>query len=428
MSDNYFDTGFRFEQYINERLLEISDEGERRALKDVMREMMIPFYRNTEKAYEELQQKCQATIHGNLGRYEMITGLMEKDKIDTTEEAMVVMNQQDLGEQTVDVDEMLDALGQREPFPVMKVYLNTSYKEIRRILIKRPDFNGKILTDAGEYRATFRLRQDHSYLKQVTDLYVHFAKNNIPWSTVCAPYLAKFFYVDLIKTDCPEVEEIRQVIVDFEEYQDIVFYDMVPVWNVRILEERTSAYPSFAMDQIHYDHCIFKERLQKNRDYLVSCDETRLWNVYRENDDLHIICDSNSPVRFQLYEFLYDAYDTQYSHPVFHNHCEEPQVTHCVHTKAQVKHFVRSLGYEDWISLVDMVQTDSYEGSRHETYAVDAFLEDEIRTCDSRKILIFQFAEKKPGHVLNQDIMSYLVGRIQWLLPEFECIGAIVAV
>ena len=75
--------------------------------------------------------------------------------------------------------------------------------------------------------------------------------------------LYKFFDVKIVKTQCPADEMIQKITVDFEEYKQYAHFDLIPVWNIRMVEEKTGAYPELTIDQIHYDHCIYKGHFKK---------------------------------------------------------------------------------------------------------------------------------------------------------------------
>lgn len=422
MSD-FFTTDFDFEKYIDSRLLEVSDENERRALKEVLRASLLPFYQGTEEAFHRIERRVENAQGNGKGRFQIITGISEKSKIDSTEEAMIVMDPEDLTDKIVDVDEMLEALEENQPYTVMRVYVKADYHSIRKLIISRREWKGVITTNEGEYQARFRWKQNISYYQKITELYPVFEENNIPWRTVCAPYLAKFFDVDVIQTDCPADEEITKISVDFEEIQDKILYHMVPMWNVRAVEERSSAYPDFAIDQIHYEHLIFKEKIKEKRDYLICSNGIKLWEVFRQDGDIHVVCDADSPTEFQMIEFGYEAFSKKYDYETFYNESYEEYKDRCVHTKAEVKRFVEHLGVSEWLKLTDFQYMDKVPEGKKQTYSLNQFLEDEIRVSKNRDVLVFIFECSKVGHELNQDVMSYVVSCLQWKFPEFECIG-----
>ena len=81
-----------------------------------------------------------------------------------------------------------------------------------------------------------------------------------------------------------------------------------------------------------------------------------------------------------------------------------------------------SLGIEE-LSLVGMEIKKATENMEPKTYSMDPFLEDEIRTSKEREVLLLTFRAKDPSSYLNYDLMSYVVSRVQWELPEFWCVG-----
>ena len=55
MSVKFFEDGFDYKKYIDERLLEVPDMAERHQLRNVMSEMLIPFYENVEQSYKQIE-------------------------------------------------------------------------------------------------------------------------------------------------------------------------------------------------------------------------------------------------------------------------------------------------------------------------------------------------------------------------------------
>lgn len=423
MEEFFFTKGFQFEKYIKERLLEIVDEGERRMLKELLQATLIPFYEQTENAYAKLEKRLEQTQEKQKERYEIITGVAVRTQVDITEEAMVPMRYEDLHPFLVDGEEMKRSVQNGNPYTVMKVFIKKEYTDIRRIEQEVRNFNGILYTATGEYPAVFRLQKNQSYLEQIASLYAVFEKNGVEWNTVCAPYLGKYFDVQVIRTEAPMEEEIVRIAVDFEEYKEAVIYDWIPMWNVRLREERTSAYPDFSLDRIHYDHCIFKGRFAPDRDYLVANEDIRIWNVFRSDGDMHILCSEENPVRWKLIELGYEAKEKQFAMPVFGNRGIVSGERRCIHTEAEIKRYVSELGYEPYLQLVEVKQAADYPEQQICTYSMDKFIEEEIRVGERRSYMIFVFHPVERDHFLNQDIMSYVVSKMQWQLPEFICVG-----
>ena len=90
---------------------------------------------------------------------------------------------------------------------------------------------------------------------------------------------------------------------------------------------------------------------------------------------------------------------------------------------AELRKTVAELGYEKYMILQDIRRVDGIYTEPRLTYSMDSFIEDEIRIGANRSKLIFKFKATDKEFYLNRDIMSYILSRIQWQLPEFECIG-----
>lgn len=422
MENLFFESDFRFDKYLADRLLEISDEGERRALKDVASKTLLPFYEMTEEKYRELEQRLFQAVQIQKSRFNIITGIASRKKIDVTEDATYPMNYGDLSDVTVDTRELMEKLSEGKTYAIFRVFLQADVSLLRRLDRERRRFRGTARTSLGEYHAEVRLVKNQSYLKQVAQLYPLFENNGIKWKTVCMPYLSKFYDVEVCSTDCPEHEEIMEFKIDFAEYAPYVRYDLIPVWNVRFLSEKTGAYPDLAVDRVHYEHCIYRSHLLEDREYLVAEEGVRLWEAFMQDGDLHIVCDEQNPRTWKLLEINYKALTQSHEFPVYQNGEKRPMSQNCIHVKAEIKRFLDSLWCEE-LSLMDVELLGADAMRDAKTYSMDSFLEDEIRVGKNRETLLFHFRAKDPGYYLNYDLMSYLISRIQWELPEFACIG-----
>lgn len=421
MENLFFDSDFQFEKYLNERLLEVSDEGERKALKEVLHKTLLPFYEHAEERYGELQRRLSqsSTVTGR--KFELITAIARRDQIDATDTAMFPMNREDLNEIIADGEEMLEKVRAGKPYPLFHVFLQADYPTLRRIQREKRRFCGMLYTQDGEYRSEVRLAPNHSYLSQVAELYPLFEKNGIPWKTACIPYLSKFFDVEVLATDCPADQTVTKYKIDFEEYEDIIKYDVVPMWNVRVLKEKTGAYPDLAVDRVHYEHVIYRNRFAENRDYLVAEKDVNLWNVFFQDGDMHIVCDNPTPRTWYFLEFNYQIRQVKWETPYFGNG-EESGGNYRIHTRAEMKRFFEKLSCKN-LELTDVEWKESDSVKELNTYSMDDFLSDEIRVGKHREILLLKFRSRGEKDYLTYDVMSYLVSRIQWEIPEFLCVG-----
>ena len=424
MENQYFEPDFQFEKYLNDRLLEIEDEGERRALKDVLRKTLLPFYDHARERYEQLESRLYQAQGIGERKFELITGIAERSRIDVTDNAMFPMDEKDLEDPVVDGEELLEKVRAGKPYPILRVFVEADYKTIKRLQNEKRSFRGRIYTEDGEYGSQVRLTANHSYLEKIADLYPAFEKNGIPWKTACIPYLGKFFDVEVLSTDCPSDETITKYKIDFEEYTAMIRFDIVPMWNVRLFNEKTGAYPDLAKDRVHYEHVIYRNRFAGNSDYLIAEKDIHLWNVFFQDGDMHIVCDDPNPRNWNILELNYRIRDMKWETPYFGNGMTDSQ-NRRIHTKAEIRSFFASMNCKD-LELVDLELTESDAVKEKNTYSMDAFLEDEIRVGKGRETLLLKFRAVGEKNFLTYDIMSFLVSRLQWEIPEFLCVGELI--
>lgn len=416
---HFFEDGFDYHKYIEDRLLEVGDLNERKELKEVMRKTLLPFYEQVEEAYRLLEEKLLQKEAASHGACHVITGIEDKDRIDVTDSNMVPMLREDMEEKKVEIAELMESMDAGREHYVYTVYIGADYLKLKALDDAPRVFRGTVRTVyEEEFPARFCVRRCDKYIGELKKLYAEFINNGVSWHTVCAPYIYKMYDVFITETGCPNGEEIDRISVDFEEYASEVEYDRVPMWNISTLEIKTSSYPDFALDNIHYLHTIYESRLDVKKDYLVAGD-IPLWDVSMLNGELRIQCDESAPVNWVLREFSYEKGMITSGYRQFYN--TGGGMDRPIHTIAEAKRFVDSLGYDDCLQLTD-IRLDS-KASRDESYDMDAFLMEEIRHRRCGERLLFVFEPADAGNVLNRDIMSYLVSRLQMIYPEYLCRG-----
>ena len=331
---------------------------------------------------------------------------------------------EDAHKEVLSAQQMIEALEQGQSYKIMSIFIRLGYDRLRQIEQEQRYFRGTIYTDYSEYPMKVVIKKNERYLEKIRDLYRIFEENHVRWKSICAPYIEKIYDVYVVETECPDDDEILRIDVDFEELSDVILYDYIPMWNIYTGNERTGIYPELSVDRVNYDHLIYASRFQKGKDYLIDSRETKVWNVYRTDADMRIICDSAEPISWDVLEFSYEPYEREMDMPVFGNRDSSEIRDAEIHTMAEVKRFIHALGYDNLLKLKDIkVMKIKRQDIYKTTYSMDAFMEDELRNGFTRQVLRLVFQRvAEPGY-LDWDIMSYIISRIQWKLPEFNCIG-----
>lgn len=420
MAVHFFEDGFDYKRYIDERLLDVKDIDERSQIRNVVAEMLVPFYERIEEQYRQIEDRLFEKEVEQSGNYQIVTGIQARNRIDVTDKSMFPMRMQDLEDIEVQVEDLLSAVRQEQEYKIYSVFVQADYKVIRQLENSKRTFRALIRTQWGEYPATVKLSKNHEYLNQIRELYHEFINNGIEWKTVCAPYLHKIFDVNIVTAQCPEEERIEEISVMFEDVEPYIKYNYVPLWNIRSITVKTSSYPTFCLDKIHYEHCIYGTRLKPENDYIVE-GKRHLWSVERKDGDLYIQCDEKVAIDWGIKEFCYETAMRNYDLPLLKNHMSAPIKP--IRTVAEVKNYVTEMTNGKFIELQDVNQKN--RNQEEETYDCDEFIIDEIRKSKKGQDLYFEFANIDKESILTRDIMSYVVSRLQMIYPEYHCKGVL---
>ena len=421
MAVRFFEDGVDYKKYIDERLLEVQEIEDRQQLREIVANMLIPFYERIEEQYRRIEERVYEANDALQGNYKIITGIQPRNKIDITDTSMFPMRKEDLEETQVQVEDLWSALEQQKEHKIYSVFFQADYTKIKELENCKRVFHATVKTEWGEYPATVRLKKNQEYLNQVKALYQEFLNNGIAWKTVCSPYLYKIFDVLLVSAQLPKEERIEEIEVSFEEFEPYVRYHYVPLWNIKKVTVKTSAYPTFCQDKIHYEHCIYGTRLQAGNDYLVE-GKKQLWNVYRKDGDLYIQCDEKMATDWELKEFCYESGMKNYELPLIDNKISVPN--RGIRTIAEVKKYVNEMTGGMFIQLQDVNRNPHHQAD--ETYDCDAFIVDEIRNKKDAQTLYFEFAPLDEESFLTRDMMSYVVSQLQMIYPEYHCKGVLI--
>ena len=118
-----FEDGFDYKKYIDERLLEVPDMAERHQLRNVMSEMLIPFYENVEHSYKQIEGRLFSERKEFERTFQVITGIQERSKIDLSDMGMFPMRIEDLEAQELNISDMIEAMKQGLNFRICSVFL-----------------------------------------------------------------------------------------------------------------------------------------------------------------------------------------------------------------------------------------------------------------------------------------------------------------
>lgn len=424
-----FQPGMDMEHYLEQRALDIQDLKDRKLFKDIVGELLLELYRYTQSEYQALEQRVFGELQSTQSEYAIYIGLIDRARYDATDPFLQPIRPEDAQERTYSIEDLLACGKEGRPYPLYSIFLEANYEAVRAFAREGRIYRGMVRTTHGSVPAKCAVRPDRTYLEKIEALYHIFSTNYLPWSTVCTAYLHKFFQVELLDTETLDpTDSIQEIRVDFEEYQPAVRYNCIPLWNLAPVSEKTSAYPEPCMDKIHFEHRIFAHRLDPKSQYLVADSDVELINIQRLNGDLVLTCPEENPRQWLLYR-VNRPHTQSRPYPVLSNLSQESfagslseRYRRGIKTKAEIARILSAYGYENYVRFQDAVLVPSGTANS-QTYCMDEFLLDELRTQRSGNDLLLTFASPCPEHFLTLDIMSFLVTQIQSLFPEYACCG-----
>ncbi len=407
---------------------------ERILFKNLMEEVFLELYEKNEQMYEELEKRVQDELAYDVNRYRIRTGVIEKQFFDVSHHLMFPMEGSDVQKKSYNATDIAQALEEDGEFVLMKVLLHCDYQQIQKIWNSEIEFEGILQTDKPEkdWKITVRLRQNMDYLKKIGQLYQLFIKNGIPWQTVNAPYLYKM--ADVVLTHLPEAipktEIIQKVEIQFREYQPLICYNIIPIWNVCKLNLESVGFPVPCEEHKNFEHNISIQKYGTQHAYLAE-DDLDIQSISQRKDRLLITSKVSDAKKWNIYMIrnVEDSKIDRYLYPLMENERKETftekfqrKWEQRVKTKAELSRFIRGFGMENYVIYQDCAIADEFEKEK-ETYSMNPFIEDEMRDYQAQKKLILYFIPGPEEAWLQRDIASFLVSEVQRLYPEYECGG-----
>ncbi|MFR4350217.1 MAG: hypothetical protein ACLT3H_00945 [Roseburia sp.] len=425
---------FDMKEYIRKRMLEITQLEDRAAYKEIVGNLLLELYEYNKNAYQKLEERILNEYSPEQKEFAIHISLTDRTHYDATDTFLYPMAACDTDKTEISFAEVKTALKEKRELKLYTVYLEKQASVIYQLLHSDRTFGGVIKTRNRECAAKFRVEQNTEYMGLIKELYDIFGLNYQPWSTVCTAYLAKMLDVYLCLAEPLQEEEIMEIRIDFEEYEAHIRYDMVPLWNLSPMAEKTSTYPNPSTDKINFEHQIFSHRLKQGCEYLIRNTEAEITNIRRQNGDIFITCPVDIPYEWILYQVNRQRGTENYPYPVLSNQHKDSfagsiteMFKRSIKTKGELARLLESFAYQDYVVFQDAcVQSDVPSDCAMCSYNMDGFMQDELRVGNARQALVIDFAPVDPENYLNEDIMSFLVTQAQKLFPEYYCVGQLV--
>ncbi len=429
------DYPFDFERYIEEQLRKIDDLEERKYAKEALLHGLGRILACTEEKYRKLERRIYEETEIAANRYETAMTIVQKKHYDPTNETLFPVDPLDLQEKALAEKLTTDR----------ELFLGTIFLEADDGMQERFLKEGSFSAGSAQREVRVQIRPAERYQDMIEQLYHIFLDNHVPWQTVHTGYLDKFYdvYLDPVgireengaqdqrheKTGRPALEELQ---IQYGAYERFVKTDVLPLWNVEWLSFDSADFMIPGMDGICYEHEFSLEDQEEQDGYLIASNEEIL-EIRHEKKKIVI----RSPKEtFEGWKALHivrlpAARSLDYDAPFLTNRrrdsflrryaagCGVPLLT-----KADLFRRITELDVRDYIEAEDYEireHTEDFPAVR----GMNRFVRDELFPMESRRILLIQFREVKPGHYLNGCMVRFVISQIQMEISEYRCVGVI---
>ena len=422
--------------FIAQRLAEIKDPEDRVMLKEVLTEIFLPLYDETEYKYAALEQRVRDELPLLYDSYSICSTVMSRNLIDSKHAYLSAMIPADAAEQVFSVRELADALRDGDLPVIETVFCEADYLRCRQILRDKRTLDGVVVIKSERFPFKCRLKQALRYQDRAGTLYKAFLRNDVPWTTVNGAYLNKFFDVCLTEfthTPPPGAKILPdQIEIDFGPYKEIVKRELIPVWNIDIYNHKGEDFPMPAMDSVNYEYRFDTSVLGQNCGYLVDYDNVYILHTRREDKTLVVVSAKQKELDWNMYRFRprQDTSVDTYSYPILSNARKDTFSARLmtkygahVATNAEMRKLLNTFEASDYLELTGF----RFAGEKltGDTYDMNPFIRDEIRDPAFQKTLALSFRAKYRDFFLNRDIASFLVSEFQASYPEYRCVGTL---
>ncbi|MBO6177638.1 MAG: hypothetical protein J6O04_00475 [Selenomonadaceae bacterium] len=425
-----FDDGFDFDKYVRKRLMEMDNLESRELFKEIIRDMMGEFYNHVASEYKFLEDRVFKEAPRPVRMPDITTGVVALDEYDVTDRNFRPMDEGDLEKKTPDTEVMLQSLADNKPYLLYTAFIPEDYFKLQNI--ENRVFHGLIELGETKVAADFKVKLCRRYMDKIEGLYDVAKLNNLPWRTVLAPYLYKFFDVMITRVDEIDTKaKITNVTVDFEEYNKKAKFGVFPIWNLFKTEIMASAYPQPVVERAVFEHVLYAGQFKKNASYLLTESDSTVRDIRWQDGDLYILADGETPGNWGFYE-VHNEKEWFYHLPAFDNRQYDTFSNNMreyfgerIKSKTEIIRYLSSFVASQHFNYMDVKLMPAGDDTG-DTYDTESFINYEYRWEDSTKTLMVYFDAQKMNYYLNRDILSFLITNLSHFFPEYNCVGKIV--
>lgn len=424
----------QIKEMIRNEIQSIENLKERVAFKELMEGVFLALYETNELMYKQLESRVVNELAYDINRYQIKTGLIERNYLDQSHHLMSAICEDDLNSPKFIASELREEIKAAGKVRLATVFVQCDCMELKSFYENQGSFTGLLYSEKS-YPVSIKIELNKRYLAKIEHLYHLFMKNGIPWKTVNAPYLFKMadVYITDIPEEIPDNAPIMKLGTDFGEYNQYIHYDMIPVWNIQKLKLDSVGFPVACGDYANYEHTISIREYGAEHAYLVE-EKKGIRNIRQSGDKLMITGQIANAKKWDVYMIRKgsDHKIDRYTYPIMENFKKDGFAERFqrrsgqpVKTKGELRRIILGFGLENYIEYKDCALIEPGMVTI-ETYSMNFFMRDEIREKGGRKLLVLYFKPQSKDTWILRDLASFISSEIQELYPEYDCGGVLV--
>ncbi|WXR61487.1 hypothetical protein WG909_14450 [Peptostreptococcaceae bacterium AGR-M142] len=422
---------------IQKRINEMDNLKDRATLKELLNDILIPLYEHDNLMFETLNKRIFDEIEYEDNDFSIYTTVVSKIDYDPLNYFLhPIINNKMNKDLNADIKEALN----KNKIKLDEVFLKLDYLKLKELRRKEIIFSGKLITDKNSYDAKFSLEKNKSFKEKIENLYKVFIKNNIRWKSFNTTYLNKILDIYMIDFDISKIDYDEKIIdyqIDFFDYKEFIVKDIIPLWNIENKKLSTTGFPMPCEDKVNYEHKIEIIDEENKESYLLNSIENNIKNIRQTKNGMIIIVEEDKPKEWEVLRLIKKKQSKldRYEYEITSNKKDNSFINRLnnynnanIKTKAELKRLLNSFEVSKGMEFVELNIVNKYD-KEIQTYNMNDFIEDEIRECESNRVMVIKLKineEDKKLEFLKRDKLSFLVSEIQMYFPEYKCVGELI--
>lgn len=423
---------FDFRRFIEERLREINDLGERGFAKEVLLTGLGTAIQINEEKYQALESRIYEELQLQGSQFEVVTTIVRREHYDAINQTLFPVVEADLQEQ-----KLSKVLSSEQEIHAGTVFLEITEAELMNW---RPE---RRLTAFWEYQenaeqVTVSVRPASRYREVIEKIYQMFQDNIIPWETVHVGYLERFFDVYIERSSLPEsvskdsgtLISLAELDIQWDEDKANVESGMIPLWNIERLSFDSEKFKEATIDGSYYAHEINIKDWVDTDGYMIEKNEDIL-EIRHEHKKIVIKSPKEEFRNWMVLHFIQEKTirSLDYTAPLLTNHKRDTffgrfsAVCNVIlNTEADLFRRIMDLDIKDYIKIVGYEISETL-AAIPEVESMNWFINEGLIPLNHRRFLSLQFKTVQPDHYLTDSMINFVVSQLQMELMEYYLVG-----